>query len=80
MAREFAKCRGCGADIEWASLKDKPHPFDVDPSRGGTHELVESEGRTRAVYHPKSERRSGQRLVVSHFATCSKAGEFRGRT
>lgn len=76
--REFATCRGCGAEIEWALLNGKPHPFNVDPARGGTHEIVERQGeQNTAVYHPKSQRRSGQRLVTSHFASCPKASSFR---
>lgn len=75
--REFGRCKGCGAEIEWALLKERPHPFQVDPDRGGTHELVERDGRTHAVYHPKGERKSGQRLVISHFASCPSGSEFR---
>lgn len=77
MAREFSKCRGCGVDMEWARLNGKPHPFDVDPTTAGNHELVEVDGQMSAVYIPKEKRRPGQRLVTSHFATCPKAADFR---
>lgn len=79
--REFAKCRGCGADIEWARLNGKPHPFDVNPTLNGSHELIDlaTEVTTLARYVPASERRE-QRLVTSHFATCPNAGSFRSRT
>lgn len=77
--REFGTCKGCGAEIEWALLNGKPHPFEIDPSgaKAGTHELVDKEGRTHAVYHAREARKSGQRLVKSHFAVCSKAADFR---
>jgi len=79
MAREFGHCRGCGAEIEWAKLNGKAHPFDPEPSAKGGYELVElsSEDRTVAAYIHPSKRRPGQRLVVSHFATCPKAADFR---
>lgn len=78
--REFARCKGCGEEIEWALLNEKPHPFEVNPSgvKKGTHELVYRDGRTHAIYHTRESRKSGQRLVMSHFAVCPKALEFRG--
>lgn len=81
MAREFGTCRGCGADIEWARLNGKPHPFDVDPDAKGSHMLMEtaSEVATVAVLVPKEKRKSGDRLVLSHFATCPQAASFRKR-
>jgi len=81
--REFAKCRGCGADIEWARLNGRPHPFDVDPcGPDGSHMLVDraTEVTTLAVFVPVDQRTPDKRLVKSHFATCPQAASFRSRT
>ena len=78
--REEGRCRSCRADIEWARLNGKPHPFDVVPSEDGSHEIVETptEVSPIAVYVPASKR-MGRRLVKSHFATCPNAAEHRRR-
>jgi hypothetical protein len=75
--RELGVCKGCGAEIEWAKLNGKPHPFDQDPTKDGTHEICETSEGNVAMYHTKQARGYGQRLVKSHFATCPKAGQFR---
>lgn len=77
--REFGTCKGCGAEIEWARLNGKAHPFDVDPDAKGSYILCDlaSEPQTVAVYVKPQNRKQGDRLVVSHFATCPQASSFR---
>ncbi len=86
MAREFGTCKGCGAEIEWARLNGRPHPFDVTPTdKGRGYELVEpaTEPSMVAVYVDagmmQARRLNGEkpRLVVSHFSTCPQASSFR---
>jgi hypothetical protein len=78
-----ATCKGCGSPIQWALLNGKPHPFDIAPSgKDRGYEIVElGDDKTVAVYvsSAQAQLKKGQKavLVVSHFATCSHAAQFR---
>jgi hypothetical protein len=78
--REFGTCKGCGAELEWALLNGKTHPFDVDPTTRARYEPNERDGRMVATYrNPLGAVPEGTRLVSSHFSTCPNAKDFRGR-
>ena len=72
-------CRSCEASVVWAHIEStgKPHPFDAETSEKGSWRLerrppVEGSIATRvvAVHVPERDRRPGEKLYVSHFATC----------
>jgi hypothetical protein len=79
MAAELGVCKTCRAEIQWAVLAQKPHPFDADPTTDGTYMLVDTptEVRTVAVYVAREKRKAGDRLHKSHFATCPNAAAHR---
>lgn len=71
------RCRekGCGETIIWCVTSlDKSMPVDVAPVEGGNLRLI-PRGRQEpplAEVVPAAERTSGQKLHISHFATCVK--------
>lgn len=78
MIDHLPHCRGCGRPILWAvhAGSGKRAPFDPRPSAEGEFVLQEQpDGTLIAVHDPK-----GSERYVSHFATCPKADEFRGRS
>jgi len=63
----MAKCKGCGAEINWIKLNGKIIPIDIKPK------LVYvgcNAGYTNIIWELKQG-------YESHFATCPKADEFR---
>ena len=89
MNAEKATCRGCGAPIEWAKTeKGRNMPMDAEPTLTGTFVLVH----TKVGEPPVARTQTPEELAIrentklpmaartratSHFATCSKAAEFR---
>lgn len=86
----IGNCRACGASIRWHVMKSgKRNPMNPDPDdvRGNVL-VVQSDDQAaqygtevgRAVVLPPlvaaSERSKGTELLLSHFATCPKRGEF----
>lgn len=64
----MAKCKGCGAEILWATNEnDKKIPLDA---RAIVYRTTTVEGEVLAV--PDKE------CYVTHFATCPKANDFSG--
>lgn len=85
----MAKCKACGADIEFIRLKSgKLHPCDEGYFRfredHGTDRIVTLDGRIVAgtiVLHPTDkEMGTLQKGMSSHFATCPFADDFRRRS
>lgn len=89
LAREEARkgasgqCRSCGAEIVWARLKGKPHPFDSvadnrPPPKGGRFVLFLRAGEaTASEVSASPSRMAGWDRYTSHFATCPNADEHR---
>jgi hypothetical protein len=74
---EYGRCRFCQADIQWALLKEKPHPFDVTPTSEGTHAIVVPDrlnmlSRPVARYLKPEERAEVTHRYTSHIGTCEK--------
>ena len=73
----MSKCKGCGADIEWIpTAAGKSMPVDpllikVTDDTHGKLNLVMSNGNT------VSRASIGTQGYVSHWATCSKAKDFK---
>jgi hypothetical protein len=70
---QTAKCRGCGAEIVWAvSELGRKIPLDIEGTRGfrlipgGSRNLEQPEAVSTVIFQ-------------SHFATCPKADQFRGK-
>jgi hypothetical protein len=68
-------CRGCGAEIVWATGRDsrKRVPFDPEPTPNGSFALQHGV----AIYVPPKDRGTGSGLYRPHWATCPNAAEFR---
>lgn len=64
-------CRGCGADIVFATVEGKNTPLDLRPPVY----VFESDGEGGGAWlrMPKGV------VAVSHFSTCPKANDFNGR-
>ena len=64
----LGNCKGCGAPIEWSTTEaGKSVPLDHPPEK-------------RFIMFMRMDGSESVKLVetwVSHFATCSKANEFR---
>lgn len=77
-----AQCKGCNQPIRWATNVEtgKPIPLDPAPKIGGNVVLLEGD-EARVLTRSEARRRAerSQALYVSHFSTCPKAGEFRGK-
>jgi hypothetical protein len=82
------RCRhpDCAAPIRWGiTTAGKRMPVDVAPSPEGNLSLEETRGgRGPNIYALAGEelaeaRAAGERLYLSHFATCAHAAEFRTR-
>lgn len=87
--RPEAKCRSCGADVLWATMKDsgKKIPLDAQPSPTGNLWCQQKSNPPHLellafpalpVDHPGLDTiNQDRRRWVSHFATCPNAGEHR---
>lgn len=71
-----AKCRSCGAPIEWATSETtgKSIPLDLVPTANGNLVLVN--GRSR--YYSADDVKLHRERRTSHFATCPDAKQWRG--
>jgi hypothetical protein len=68
----MAKCKGCGADIEWIKTAEgKSHPVDAKPVKVWINLQRGNED------HHLDERHGLKVGFISHFATCPKAQQFR---
>lgn len=72
-------CRSCGASIIWAKgATGKLNPLDAEPSARGNIRLTDDR---RAIYlptdHAARARDEGEKLHLSHFATCPSAATHR---
>lgn len=73
-----SKCRACDESIVWCeTAAGKRMPVDIEPVEGGNLQLTPRGPRPPLVV-VVSDRRPGQKLHVSHFASCKKA-KRRGR-
>jgi len=63
MSRGLGECRGCGQPVKWLKTI-RGKNIPVDP------DTIDDHGAT--VFDPYQG-------MVSHFATCTKADDFRGR-
>lgn len=75
---KLAHCSGCDAPIIWTvTSKGKAMPVDADPATVGRgFRLEEHDGdEIRAVFTADPE--PGEKLYVSHFASCPQANVFR---
>jgi hypothetical protein len=79
----MSKCRGCDADINWASTPaGKSMPLDPEPHPDGNIEAhVDGSGRWHVdIVHADSQSTMfTPNLYLSHFVTCPNAEEFRKR-
>lgn len=80
----MARCKACGAEIEWIKLKSgKSHPCDAEmvfyKADGGRDRIVTPDGRIIAgtIVTQITGNASLLRGYSSHFATCPFADEFR---
>lgn len=75
-----AKCKKCDAEIRWARIDGRWHPFEVESDPKGTHVLRADpiDGEHHALYAlpPGRPALRGARHL-SHFATCPAASSFR---
>ncbi|MGH3834158.1 MAG: hypothetical protein ACRDSF_00420 [Pseudonocardiaceae bacterium] len=72
-----ASCKSCGDVILWAvTFEGKRMPLDVEPTELGT---VSLSGHTPPIARVVSKigRYPGQKLYVSHFASCRTADQHR---
>ncbi len=67
-----SKCAGCGATIVWAVNPATGKKVPLDP-RAPIYRFVDAPG------GPEALRETDGELMVSHFATCTKAADFSGR-
>lgn len=65
----MSQCSGCGADIKWAVLNGRPHPFNPRATPGLFQLSVNDLGEDVAV--------SVGKVHTSHFSTCPNAADFR---
>lgn len=75
---KLSHCSGCAAPIIWTvTSKGKAMPVDADPvSVGRGFRLEEHDGdEVRAVFTAEPD--AGEKLYVSHFASCPHANAFR---
>ena len=78
----MAKCRGCGAEIEWISTHTGKHiPIDPDPVHvavgSGREAFVTDDGDVIHGRRVQASDESAEVGFVSHWATCPVAGMFR---
>lgn len=86
----MAKCKGCGAEINWIKMygTGKAMPVDPEPVRvmygEGTEKFVRADGvviQGRRIGDAWDNDPNAQiyEAYQSHFATCKKANDFRKR-
>ena len=84
------KCRGCGAEIIWIKMygSGKQMPVDAEPVRvlygEGEEKFIKPEGivilgRQIGDAWDDNPEKTVMEAYVSHFATCPKSGQFRGK-
>lgn len=72
-------CRGCDQAIRWArTSKGRRIPLDPEPSASGNL-LVTTNDELAIEYVRVVPVGSHPTLYTSHFATCAKAANFRGK-
>ena len=76
---DVAHCRSCNARIIWTKgSTGRANPVDAEPSEKGNIQIL-AEG--TAVYLKADEaeaaRQRGEKLHLSHFATCPNAAKHR---
>lgn len=78
------ECESCGAAITWARTRaGKAMPVNAEPDSYGNLLLTEHRGEARVgillARQAAAARAEGSRLHLSHFATCSRADQWRRR-
>lgn len=69
-----ARCKSCGAAIEWAvSVNKRPMPVNVGAHPGGNLVVVEGVARRRT----DADIKAGLEPRISHHATCPQAATWR---
>lgn len=77
------KCRGCGADIRFVTLKANGKKIPVNPGvlyyedPRGDNVIITADGRVSHGCLAAVESKTAVRGWVSHFATCPVADRFR---
>lgn len=78
----MAKCRGCGAEIDWIRTRaGKNMPVDPEPvfvivGEGDGH-FVTDEGDVISGREVPANNGTAEVAFVPHWATCPEAGRFR---
>ena len=72
-------CKSCKAEILWVTMQDsgKKQPLDVVPTEGGSIVVMGEKARVLKVADRARYVGAGNRLYVSHFATCKYATKHR---
>lgn len=83
----MAKCKGCGAEIEWVkttngtSMPVNPEYIEIDIAGPKTMRIVTDDGRVEAGGPVNPDDLFPPDMVVrgrlSHFATCPQANKFK---
>lgn len=68
-----SKCRGCGRTIVWAFHPGTGKNVPLDPSAVIYRAVLMPNGKVECIKEYEDD------LMVNHFNTCSKAGEFSKR-
>lgn len=74
------RCRSCNAPIRWERTEQgKSIPLDVEPRDDGNVHIYDRVAYVLDVHGAAiaEHRANGDRLYVSHFATCPDAAEHR---
>jgi hypothetical protein len=74
-----AFCRACSAEILWVTMADsgKRAPLDMVPTTAGSIAVAGTTARVLTGEQRERVLAAGNRLYVSHFATCSNPDYFR---
>lgn len=72
-------CSSCKAEIRWVTMQDskKWQPLNVVPTEGGTIVVMGDKARVLKRADRQRYLGAGNRLYVSHFATCKYAKKHR---
>lgn len=72
-------CRSCSRPITWmVTPKNRRMPLDLEPAESGNVRVLGDVAYTLRAEELENARSQGERLYVSHFATCPNARQHRG--
>lgn len=77
----MSACRSCGATVDWVATDRRKMPLDPcpDPKRGNVVRLSGDNALVLGHAEATERRARGDRLYLSHFATCPNADQHRKR-